>query len=144
METQERNHFQVTPRMMLDLFNGARWAQFIAIVGFVICGVMLYSCCMLGVMGDTIQEDVPTLPTKTLIIIDLLSTVIAVIPNIFLFRFSRNTLAAFRNGNQEVIENGMSNLKKFFIAIGVTIILYIIFILIIIILTMAAQIMASI
>ncbi len=142
-EIQERKHFQVTPRMMLDLFNGARWAQFIAIFWFVFCGLFLLgSCCALGIMGNTIQEDIP-FPTAT-IVMYLISALIAVVPNIFLFLFSKNILTAFRSGNQEIIEKGLSNLKWSFIAIGITIIFYIIFVLIIIILTMAAQLMTSI
>ncbi|MDP4185845.1 MAG: hypothetical protein Q8862_11875 [Bacteroidota bacterium] len=145
MENQPRESFQVTPQMMLDLYTGARWAQFVAIIGFIFCGIMFIFSILLSFVSRIIPtEEIGNFPRPLISVIYLICCVIALVPQIFLYKYSSNTIKAINEGDQTFIANAFMNLKRYFLTIGILFIIYFIFILILFILGLLTAVITSI
>jgi membrane-anchored glycerophosphoryl diester phosphodiesterase (GDPDase) len=110
------------------LTEAARWARFLAIVGFVICGLVV----IIGIFANTLFSSMLNqMGEGELNGMDMsgIGSILAVLyigiallyffPCLFLFRFANYMKAALITGEQETINKSFQNLKKMFRFVGI-------------------------
>jgi len=118
------------------LTEASRWARFLAIVGFVICGLIVVFGIlagsifknMLSQMSDNgLQGMDMTGVTSVMSVFYVLIAVIYFFPCLFLFRFANLMKAALISGDQETINKSFQNLKIMFRFMGILTIIFLCF-----------------
>lgn len=114
----------------LDQLNTARkWAMFLSIVGFIFLGLLL----IMGLIAGTFLKIFNSggqgvgIPEVFVFIFMLLLAIIYFFPVLFLFRFSKLTSLAIQSLDKQVLHKAFTNLKYYFVYIGVLIILVLAF-----------------
>lgn len=124
------------------LMKAAGWAKFLAIVGFIVYGLIIIGSIIGASTMSRIGTQIANNPAMyrgmhlynnmgmfswgyaiTLIIVAL----IYFIPLYFLYRFGARTQEAFRNGDATILTEGFHGLKNFFMIMGIFIIITIVF-----------------
>lgn len=106
------------------LTEASRWARFLAIVGFVICGLVviigifaksIFSS-MLGQMGESELQGMDMNGIGSILAVLYIGiALLYFFPCLFLFRFANYMKAALISGEQETINKSFQNLKKCFV-----------------------------
>lgn len=119
------NDLQVSPQGLSYLTESARWGKFLAIMGFISCGLMI----VLAFFIPTIFTQVPsynTMPSslsgvmKTgMTIVYLLLAILMFFPCFYLLKFSAKMQSAVKTVNQENLDESFMNLKSMFKFYGV-------------------------
>ncbi len=145
MEDQNSSLFGLTvdSDSRAHLAESARWAKFLAIVGFVVCGLIVLLAIFAGSLLASFSNRYrdfgePSMDTTGMgIFISILYIGIAVLyffPCLFLFRHATYMKNALVTNNQETLTKSFQNLKVMFRYVGIlTIILLSIYLLIFII-----------
>ncbi|MBO9565999.1 MAG: hypothetical protein J7621_24705 [Niastella sp.] len=94
----------------------ATWARIIAIVGFISAGLSLLGM-IIGKKGGA---------AAFANFFTVITLIISVVLNIFLFRFANHTLASLSNMNQVQFNEGANNLKNYFKLYGIFILIIIV------------------
>ncbi len=111
----------------LEYFReSAKWAKFIAIVGFIGCGLMV----LVGLFAGTIiaasmsmaMGAYSGLGGGTFTVIYLLFAAIWFFPCLYLYRFASQMQTALNSNEQEKLAGSLKNLKSYFRFIGILII----------------------
>ncbi len=99
-----------------DLKATAKWARFLAIVGFVMIGLVLLSVfAMSSIMAIYLQESTGgMIGTSAIIVFYVVILAIFIFPLLFQFRFANQALVAVDTGNQASLTSALSNLKSMF------------------------------
>lgn len=106
------------------LLRAAKWAKFIAIVGFVFVGLMVILAIVMMGMGSTITRAIGGGFSGVLFgLIYLVSAAITFFPVFYLFRFSTNTISGLESGSMQDVETGMQNMFKAFQFYGIIMII---------------------
>lgn len=110
------------------LTEASRWARFLAIVGFVICGLVviigifaksIFSS-MLGQMGESELQGMDMNGIGSILAVLYIGiALLYFFPCLFLFRFANYMKAALISGEQETINKSFQNLKKMFRFVGI-------------------------
>ncbi len=141
----------IDPLAKSYLSETARWGRFLAIVGFIICGLVL----ILGVFfnsffsylprtGDTGMEnnfnEIFGALSTAMTTIYILFAILYFFPCLFLYRFSNKMKVALNTNSQQDLNNSFQNLKSLFKYVGVfTIIILAIYALAIILIIIGAS-----
>lgn len=117
------------------LSEAAKWAKFLSIIGFIICGFIVLMGAFFGSFmsmftsrydsgpyGDLSVQS-PGLGTAMLVYY-LIVGVLYFIPNLFLFRFATKMKAALAANDQEVVNLSFQNLKACFRFVGILTIIF--------------------
>jgi hypothetical protein len=128
-----------TENMRSYLVSSAKWAKFLAILGFIYIGFMVIAAfsagtlfSALGSMGGRSMGG--ALPGAAFTVTYLVVAVIYFFPILYMYKFATNALSATEGNDQYKIEESLHNLKRMYqfmgiltiIAIGVTIIAFLI------------------
>lgn len=105
----------------------ARWGKFLAIVGFVVCGLVAIGGIVLastvGTVDRTYSNDMGSAFGKTfgsaLIVVYLIIAVLYFFPCLFLLRFSNKMKTALAADNQNELTLSFQNLKVMFRYVGI-------------------------
>jgi hypothetical protein len=99
--------------------------MFLAIIGFIIIGLMLIMGLVTGTFLTAFSSGDSTagVPDVLLIVIFLIIGVINFFPVFFLFQFSRYTANAVQNLDKKALHTAFKNLKFHYVYIGVFLIL---------------------
>jgi hypothetical protein len=111
------------------LGEAARWAKFLAIVGFIMCGLIvligLFFGSFMGIFADKYgnnpYNDIPT-NSGFAAMVAIYYVVIAVlyfIPCLFLYRFANKAKMALASNDQELLNGSLQNLKATFRYVGI-------------------------
>jgi hypothetical protein len=110
------------------LTEAARWARFLAIVGFVICGLItlfgifansIFSS-MLSKMGEGEFEGMDMSGMGSMLAVIYIGiALLYFFPCLFLFRFANYMKAALISGDQEKMNRSFQNLKKMLRFVGI-------------------------
>jgi hypothetical protein len=129
MEDQNTSLFGLTidPDSKSHLAESARWAKFLAIVGFVFCGLVaifgIFAGSIISAMSPYRDLNEPTFDSTGLgIFLSILYVGIAVLcffPYLFLFRHATNMKNALGTNNQETLIKSFQNLKVMFRYVGI-------------------------
>lgn len=112
----------------MHLSEAARWARFLAIVGFVVCGLVvllgIFAGSILSSMmerygGNEFRESGTRGFTGVISFIYICMAVLYFIPCLFLFRFANHMKAALVTDQQETLNNSFQNLKAMFRFVGI-------------------------
>jgi hypothetical protein len=114
----------------LHLAEAARWAEFLSIIGFIMCGFIVLIGLFFGTFigmfssqyGTNPYGELPTSSTGFGAAMAVLYIIIALIyffPCLFLFRFATKTKAALAANDQEVLNASFQNLKASFRYVGI-------------------------
>ena len=130
------------------LAEAARWGKFLAIVGFIMCGLIIVFGIFFGSMFGTMSnrygryEDLPMNTNGLGAMMAIIYVIIAVVyffPCLFLFRFANKMKNALATNTQNTLNSSFQNLKALFRYMGViTIIVLIIYALSLIVILLSA------
>lgn len=113
------------------LRESAKWAKFIAIVGFVFCGLMVIIALFAGtILASSMSMAMGGAAGFGGGLITFIYIVLAAmwfIPCLYLFRFASGMQVALRNNEQEKLLNSLKNLKSHFKFIGILLIILLAF-----------------
>ena len=108
------------------LAEAARWAKFLAIVGFVLCGLIVILSFFMGTilssMGSYNDSDDVGLGAGLGVFVTIFYLAIGVLyffPCLFLFRFAVNMTAALNTNDQLNLNRSFQNLKIMFRYVGI-------------------------
>lgn len=123
-EKAELFSLTIDPVTKAHLAETAKWARFLAIVGFVALGFMLLSGLLFSLtltrsdaMGD--PSGMAAAISGSLILFYLLLAAIAFFPLLFALRFASNMRQALNSNDQAQLNNAFRNLKVCFRYLGI-------------------------
>ena len=113
------------------LSEAARWCRFLAIIGFIYCGLMVICgiffgtimAMMIPAMGGTETMAYSAMGSGFVGIFIILFSLILFFPAYYLFSFSSKMRRAIHNNDQPVLAESLKNLKSFFKFYGILIII---------------------
>ncbi len=115
---------QLDPSSLNYLNESARWARFLAIIGFISCGLMIivgvfFGSVMSGLMTNAGSESAAVMSGGFFSIIYILISLLLFFPSLYLFNFSSKMRKAFQNNDQQILTDSLKNLKSFFKFYGI-------------------------
>lgn len=101
----------------------AKWGRFLAILGFVMIGLMV----LIGVFMGTIMSNFGSgagmgampVPPWAFTLLYLVFAGFYILPTLYLYKFSTKTLNAFKNDDPGALPEGFENLKSLFKFMGI-------------------------
>jgi hypothetical protein len=137
METPlENRKIEIEHETLKHLNTTRKWAMFLAIIGFIILGLIVIIGLIAGTFLTAFNSGGKDLgiPESLMFIPILLLAVIYFFPVLFLFRFSKHTSHAVQTLDKMEFHKAIKNLKSCFVYIGVlTIIILSLYIVILIV-----------
>ena len=115
---------QLDPSSLNYLNESARWARFLAIIGFISCGLMIivgvfFGSVMSGLMTNAGSESAAVMSGGFFSIIYILISLLLFFPSLYLFNFSSKMRKAFQQNDQLILTDSLKNLKSFFKFYGI-------------------------
>lgn len=112
-----------------DLKKAAKWAKFIAIVGFIATGIIAILAFSMGAIMTSLSQLSPmgsmvTAVSSFVTVIYLIIAAIMFVIHLFLYQFASRTITAIEVSDQELMARGLHRLQSFFKAIGIIMIIY--------------------
>ncbi|MDQ6844825.1 MAG: DUF5362 family protein [Bacteroidota bacterium] len=133
------NDLQVSPQGLSHLAESARWGKFLAIMGFIFCGLMVIIAFFIPVVltqvppYNTMSSSFTSGMRTGMTVVYLVLAFMMFFPCFYLYKFSVKMQSAIRTVNQENFDESLINLKSMFRFYGVfTIIILSVYALIII------------
>jgi len=127
------NELQVSTNAQNYLTESARWGKFLAIIGFVLCGLMV----LIAVFVPTFIFRLPpynnlpaaynTAMQAGITIVYLLVAVLFFFPCFYLYKFSAKMQLAVKSVSQEKFDDSLMNLKSMFKFYGIMTIIFLSF-----------------
>jgi hypothetical protein len=106
------------------LSEGARWARFVAVIGFIFCGLMVIVAFFIGAIMSAMMSSlggggITAIGGGAFTFLYLIFAAIGFIPCLFLYRFGSQMQTAIKNNQQDKLNTSLSNLKSYFKFIGI-------------------------
>ena len=120
----ETRKIEIEQKTLKNLNTIRKWTMFIAIIGFILLGLLLIIGLIAGTflsafkLGDTGLG----IPESLGLIVVFVMAVIYFFPVYFLFRFSKHTARAVQTLNKEELHKAFKSLKSYVVYLGVLII----------------------
>ena len=117
--------FGIDQSSRAHLAEAAKWAKFLAIVGFVMCGLIIVLSFFIGALFSTSMSkygDSPAFGSGFGIIMTIVYLSFGVLyffPCLFLFRFANNMIVALNSNEQITLNRSFQNLKIMFRYVGI-------------------------
>ena len=109
------------------LKDAARWAKFLAIVGFIFCAFFLVFALLAGTLSDMFTSlGSQSFNVVARILITIVYSGLALLnffPCLFLYRFAYKMQQALQDNNQELLNSSFRNMRSFYRFIGVVMII---------------------
>ena len=126
METPlENRKIEIEQETLKHLNTTRKWAMFLAIIGFIILGLIVIIGLIAGTFLTAFNSGGKDLgiPESLMFVPILLLAVIYFFPVLFLFRFSKHTSHAVQTLDKLEFHKAIKNLKSCFVYIGVLLII---------------------
>lgn len=134
MDQQDQNLFE----LQLDhpstayLGEAAKWAKFLAIMGFIFCALMVIAALFAGSMMSTMMSSAggglgSVFGGGFITVLYLLGAALYFFPCLYLFRFALQMQEALRNREQNKLQGSFRSLKSCFRFVGILTIVIIAF-----------------
>lgn len=106
------------------LMQTTSWARFLAIVGFVMTGLMVIFALAAPAIFSSIMSSseglaMPSAFGGTIVAVYLILAIIMFFPYLFLFKFANRTKSALQTRDAEGLTSGLGNLKATFQYVGI-------------------------
>jgi len=115
---------QLTPESADYLLKAAKWGKFLAILGFIITGLLVFAGIIMGFVMSSVQDEMnPVGMSFSPVLFSVIYVVFAaiyIIPVIFLNSFSNNAIRAVSSASTENLTVSLHNLKKLFAFVGIS------------------------
>lgn len=108
----------------------AKWAIFIAIVGFVMIGLMVLASFFIGtILSTMMMSEIPgaEIPGTFITIFYIILAGIGFIPMLYLYKFANKMQLALENDNQGELEESLQNLKSHYKFYGIFLVIILTF-----------------
>lgn len=130
----------VTPISVRNLNIARKWAMFLAVVGFIVFGLLIFLGIITGAFLSAFKSEDVTLgiPENLIAVLFLVLSLIYFMLVFYLFRFSKSARDAIQNNNMKKLEKAFRYLRKFFTYTGILVIAAILVYLLILILSGAS------
>jgi hypothetical protein len=121
----EARKIEIEQKTLDNLNTIRKWTMFIAIIGFILLGLLL----IIGLIAGTflsafkLGETGLGIPESLGLIVVFVVAVVYFFPVFFLFRFSKHTGNAVQSLNKEELHKAFKNLKSYVVYLGVLIII---------------------
>jgi len=125
MDQKSNQGWILSEAVKQELVRVVKWAKLIAIIGFVICGVIFLFIVVAGVVliaysffgtdNSALNEANPWITTP----VYLLITALCFIPCLMLYTFSVKTEEAIRHGSDDTLVKAFNSLYKCFRFVGI-------------------------
>jgi len=112
----------ITPKLRAHFSEIARWARFLAIVGFVSIGLMVIAAFAIGFLMNDLANQFGgsgTMPSSALTVMYLLIAALYFLPVLYLFRFAGRMQLALKTDSNDELMDAFANLKAMFKFIGI-------------------------
>jgi len=125
MEETSNPGFILPDNAKYEMVNVARWAKYIAIAGFIICGLIVLFGVLAGVIliafysFGTYNTAITDLPSWVTVPVYLLLTALCFVPCLRLYNFSVKIEEAIQSGSEEALIHAFTNLHKCFKFVGI-------------------------
>lgn len=108
----------------MHLAESAKWARFLAIIGFVLIALIVLAAALFLTMGSAlsdafVQSGAPPLTGFLIGVIYLVLGGIYLYPTVQLFNFAKHTKAALQSNQSRQLTESMGNLKNVFKFFGI-------------------------
>ena len=104
------------------LYDAAKWAKFLAIVGFVMCGLIAIFSFFVGTLFSSTRRYSDDAMDGLGVFVTILYLGVGVLgffANLFLFRFATNMMTALNTSDQFSLDRSFQNLKITFRYVGI-------------------------
>ncbi|MEO7802139.1 MAG: DUF5362 family protein [Ginsengibacter sp.] len=112
------DELEITQSFRIYLSDLSRWAKFLAVIGFMWCSLLFAGAFGVGYFINVTHSRLQSL-SQTITALFVLFAVMWVYPCIYLNKFSNNISKALKENNQDVLEDGLQNLKSAFRLFGI-------------------------
>jgi len=119
-ETNDLNGVQFSSQIKQNLTETAKWAKFLAIVGFVMLGLIIVAALFMFVAGTTNFGGASFIGIA---LGYLLMAALYFFPTYYLFLFSRKIKLGLNSSIQSEVDEAFANLKKLFKFTGILMII---------------------
>ena len=124
---------QLSDQAKKYLLEASKWANFIAIFGFIAIGLLIIIACSIGsIMANLPEGSLGGISPKFFSFFYLIAAGIYFIPVFFLFQFAQKTKQALLEDDHNLLTFGFKKLRSHYKFIGVLIIVFIVFYLLLI------------
>lgn len=121
------NDLQVTPQAQSYLTESAKWGKFLAIMGFIFCGLMVILAFLIPELMSQFPQNNPSGVSFSsspfmkvgMTLLYLILAVLLFFPCLYLYKFSVKMQVATRNVSQENFDESLMNLKSMFKFYGI-------------------------
>ena len=136
----ENSIIEVTPITEKNLNASRKWAMFLAVVGFIVLGLMIFLGIITGAFLSAFKSEDVTLGIQENIIavMFIVFLLIYFLLVLYLFRFSKSARDAIQNHDRKKLEMTFKYLRKFFTLAGILVISIILVYLLILIISGAS------
>lgn len=109
------------------LSEAARWAKFIAIIGFIVCGLMVFGALGMLTMTGIMPGGSDELPFSPMLLVGIYLgfAIIYFFPILYLYRFATNAQDAIRGSSEHRLEVALENIKSHYKFMGILMIILI-------------------
>jgi hypothetical protein len=123
--TIEKRKIEIEEKTLKNLNTTRKWTMFLAIMGFIILGLIIAVGLLAGTFLTIFNSGVkvPGVPESLIFLPILLVALIYFFPVLFLFRFSKHAGNAIQTLDKEELYKAIRSLKSYFVYIGVLIII---------------------
>lgn len=120
---------EIDQESLKHLNTTRKWTMFLAIIGFIILGLVILSGLITGTFLSTFDSGgkIPEMPGYLMIIISIVFAIVYFLPGPFLFRFSKHAAQAVEKFDRQELNKALRNLKLYFIYAGFLLIIVLTF-----------------
>ena len=121
----------VTEEIRSDIYDVAKWANFLAIIGFLIAGFMVLAALTVGAAMTTNPEiakmlgPIAGVGTGAITVVFLAYGLAIFYPSLLMFKYSKQAKLGVLYGEQESLNDAFSKLKSLFKYWGVIVLIFI-------------------
>lgn len=135
---------QITQEAVSYLLTTAKWAKFLAIIGFIVTGFLMLAGLVIAVFFGTYSRELGStgmmayFSSGSIGIVYIIMAFIHILPVLYLNNFSNGATRAVRSGSTERLTYSLRNLKRFFKFTGLLLIVLLVIYLIVIVFALGA------
>ncbi len=131
LENQEEKKFELSKMSIAHILETAKWAKFIAIVGFVVVAFLLVLAFFMGFFLPSINSaelenlnanemgGLMSMMGPMLSVIYILIALLYFFPVLFLFNFSNMAMKAIKQNDNELLNSSFNQIRRHFKFIGI-------------------------
>ncbi len=131
IDVNSTNEFGLSNEIKGYLKETAKWAKFIAIVGFVGVGFMVVGAILAGVFMSSMSSEFSNtgmpFPSALISVFYLLMAGLMVMPIYYLYQFASKMQQALRTSNAQILTDSFKNLKSHYKFYGILMAIFIVF-----------------